>query len=122
MAEKAKVEGEEVKAYPAEEQGIEQEPKSSDEIKEEMEKGEKEEDVYSEEGREKLEEDSEISPTEAAFMEGAKHKGEKGMCAHCRKVLDQEKDKIVEKEIKGRVLWFCSEECAGKGPRFKVEG
>jgi len=120
--EKTNVEGEEVDAYPSEEQGIEPEPKSSEEIKEDMEKGEKEENVYSEEGREKLEEDSEISPTESAFMEGAEHKGEQGMCAHCRKVLDQEKDTIVEKEIKGRVLWFCSEECANKGPRFKIEG
>ena len=121
MAEKASVEGEEVEAYPSEEQGIE--PKETrEEIKEDMEKGEKEEDVYSEEGREKLEEDAEISPTEAAFMEGAEHKGEQAMCAHCRKVLDQEKGDIVETEIKGRVLWYCSKECAAKGPRFKVEG
>ena len=121
MAEKTNVEGEEVEAYPAEEQGIEPKPESSDEVKEDMEEGEKDEDVYSEEGREKLEEDSEISPTEAGFMEGAEHTGEQGMCAHCRKVLDQEKDTIVEKEIKGRVLWFCSDDCASKGPRFKVE-
>ncbi len=47
---------EEAKTYPAEEQGIEPEPKSSDEIKEDMEEGEKEEDVYSKEGREQLEE------------------------------------------------------------------
>ena len=122
MAEKTKAEGEEVEVHPAEEQGIEPEPKSSDEVKKEMEEGEKEENVYSEEGREKLEEDAEISTWEEGYMEGAEHKGEQGMCAHCRKVLDQEKDTIVEKEIKGRVLWFCSDECASKGPRFKVEG
>jgi len=122
MAGKAKVGDEEVEAYPSEEQGIEPEPKSSEEEKDEMETGEKEEDVYSEEGREKLEEDAEIDTWEEGFMEGAEHKGEQGMCAHCRKVLSQGKDKIVEKEVKGRVLWFCSDECASKGPRFKVEG
>ncbi len=115
-----KTEGEE-KAYPAEEQGIE--PKeTSEEVKDDMETGEKEEDVYSEEGREKLEEDAEIDAKEAGFMEGAEHKGEQAMCAHCRKVLDQEKDTIFEQEVKGRVIWFCSEECRKKGLRFKVEG
>jgi hypothetical protein len=121
MAEKAIVEGEEVEAYPEEEQGIEPE-ETSEEEKLDMDTGEKDEDVYSEEGREKLEEDDELEPWEEGYMEGAEHKGEQGMCAHCRKVLDQEKDQIVEKEVKGRVLWFCSEECASKGPRFKVEG
>lgn len=121
MAEKVEVEGEKVEAYPDEEQGIEPK-KTSEEISDDMESGEKDEDVYSEEGREKLEEDGEIDAWEEGYMEGAEHKGEQGMCAHCRKVLDQEKDDIVEKEVKGRVLWFCSNECASKGPRFKVEG
>ena len=121
MAEKEKNEGEEIEAYPSEEQGI-QKKETREEIEEGMEEGDKEADVYSEEGREKLEENDEISSWEEGFMEGAEHKGEQGMCAHCRKVLDQEKDSIVEKEIKGRVLWFCSEDCARKGPRFKVEG
>jgi len=86
MADKAQVEGEEVEAYPAKEQGIEPE-KTSEEKKEDMEEGEKDEDVYSEEGREKLEEDDEIDDWEAGYMEGAEHKGEQAMCAHCRKVL-----------------------------------
>ena len=120
MVEKT-AEGEEI--HPSEEQGIEPKKRETKEdVKTEMEVGEKEEDVYSEEGREKLEEDAEIAPWEEGYMEGAEHKGEQGMCAHCRKVLDQEKDTIIEKEIKGRVLWFCSDECARKGPRFKVEG
>jgi hypothetical protein len=115
-----KPEGEE-KAFPAEEQGMEPE-KTSEEAKDEMETGEKEEDVYSEEGREKLEEDAEIDNWEEGFMEGAEHKGEQAMCAHCRKVLDQEKEEVFEQEVNGRVIWFCSEECRKKGPRFKVEG
>ncbi len=49
------------KDYPAEEQGIEPE-ETSEEKSEDMEHGEKDEDVYSEEGREKLVEDGEISP------------------------------------------------------------
>lgn len=105
--------------HPAEEQGIERE-KTEEETKEGMESGENDEDVYSEEGREKLENDSEIASWEEGFMEGAEKTGEQAMCAHCRKVLDQKKDKIFEQEINGRVVWFCSEECRKKGPRFKV--
>lgn len=56
------------KVYPEEESGDEN--KSSEEIKEEMETGEKERDVYTKEGREKLVEDAEISSEEAAFMRG----------------------------------------------------
>ncbi|GAG26903.1 unnamed protein product, partial [marine sediment metagenome] len=59
MVEKTE-EGEEV--HPHEEQGIEPKRReTSEEIKTGMESGEKEEDVYSEEGREKLEEDSEVA-------------------------------------------------------------
>ncbi len=49
----------------------EEHEESSDELEEEMEIGEKEEDVYSEEGREKLVEDDEIDSWEAGFAEGA---------------------------------------------------
>jgi hypothetical protein len=45
--------------------------KSREKIEEEMEKGERDEDVYSEEGRKKLEEDDEIEPWEEGFSKGA---------------------------------------------------
>ncbi len=78
----------------------------------EMETGEKEADVYEKEGREKLVEDGEISPTEEAFMEGAKMDGEQGVCAHCGKPLEQDdKSHIKEKEVGGQIKWFCSDKC-----------
>ena len=106
--------------YPSEEQGIEpQETKEEEKL--EMETGEKEEDIYKEEGREELTEDSEISPDEEGFMEGAEGKGELGHCASCGKLLDQEADTIVEREFNGKKVWFCSESCAEKGPRKRKE-
>ncbi len=50
---------------------------SSEDLKEEMDLGDADEDVYSEEGREELEEDDEISPGEQGFMQGAEGTGHK---------------------------------------------
>ncbi|MBI4016554.1 MAG: hypothetical protein HY363_02565 [Candidatus Aenigmarchaeota archaeon] len=75
-------------------------------------------DVYSPEGRDELEEEEgEIEPWEEAFMEGAETKGELGECANCEKPLCQGKDHIVEREIKGRLVWFCSSKCASAGKK-----
>ncbi len=101
------------KKYPAEEQGIEKD-KSSEEIEQDMESGEKDEDVYTEEGREKLTEDAEISPTEEAFMEGAEDKGELGNCANCGKPIGEAMKSVIEKRVKGEAYWFCSNDCADK--------
>ena len=85
-----------------------------DEQKEmEMEAGEAEETVYDKEGREKLEEDDEISPEEAGFMEGAEDDGEQGKCAHCGAAL-LDAEHTFEREIDGKVYWFCSEDHAEK--------
>ncbi len=78
----------------------------------EMETGEKEETVYDEAGREKLVEDGEISPAEAAFMEGAEDDGEQGKCAFCGAALLDAK--VVETRIADKVYWFCSEDHATK--------
>ena len=99
------------KAEPSEEQGIEK-PKTSEEIETEMEKGKKEETVYSEEGREKLAEDDEMEPFEQGFMEGAEGRGKKNSCAECGKQISEDDENIVEREIEGEVKWFCSEEHA----------
>jgi len=78
----------------------------------EMEIGNAEEDVYSEEGRENLVEDGEIEPWEEGFMEGADMDGQKGKCANCGRVLF--KDSTYEKEIDGKDMFFCSEKCIEK--------
>ena len=87
---------------------------SSDEIKEEMEEGKVDEEVYTEEGREKLVEDGEISTTEAGFMEGAEGRGEQTSCAYCGKMISEDKENIIEKEIDGEIKVFCCEDHAVK--------
>ena len=75
-------------------------------------------DVYTPEGREELEEEEgEIAPWEEGFMEGAEQKGELGECAFCEKPLSEDHDKIIEREMKGRIVWFCSEKCARAGKK-----
>lgn len=101
---------------PADEQGI-LKKETSEEKQLAMEKGEKDEDVYSEEGREELVEDDEIDAWEEGFSEGAEGKGELATCAHCGKVLNQSKKKLIEREIDGELFLFCSKECAKKGKR-----
>jgi len=110
---KKKAEGEEpVEVFPAEEQGIERE-ETSEEISQDMEHGEKDEDVYSEEGREKLVEDGEISPEEEGFMKGADDLGQLGKDALTGEPLMDIED-VVETEIDGQVYRFVNEENAKK--------
>ena len=87
---------------------------TKDKQREDMDLGEKDEEVYTEVGREKLEEDDEISPSEEGFMEGAEDKGELGTCANCGKPIPQDSDKVVETKIDGEIVWYCCEECAEK--------
>lgn len=94
-----------------------EEEKTADEKTEEMEEGKMDEDTTTEEGREQLLEDDEISPAEEAFAEGAEDKGELGVCAQCGKPLSQEQDEVIEREISGEKVWFCSDECARKGKK-----
>jgi len=76
--------------------------------------GDKEADVYTEEGREELTEDEgELAPWEEAFSKGAEGK-ESGNCAHCNKPLGDRKE-VIEKEVKGETVFFCSEKCANSG-------
>ncbi|MAG08124.1 hypothetical protein CMO89_01520 [Candidatus Woesearchaeota archaeon] len=104
----------EEKVYPAEEQGGKSE--TEEEIEEDMETGEKEEDVYTEEGREKLVEDDEIEPGEEGFMKGAEGLGQDSKCRKCGKIL---KDEFLEKEIDGELHRFCSDKCAEEYEREK---
>ncbi len=87
----------------------EEHEESSDELELEMETGEKEEDVYSEEGREKLVEDDEIDSWEAGFSEG--EEGEDAVCDNCKKVLGKNP---VEKRINEKMHKFCSDKCVAE--------
>lgn len=88
--------------------------KTPEEIELEMEEGKKEEEVYSEEGREKLIEGDEIEDWEEGFMEGAEGRGEQASCAYCGKLIGEDKENIFEREFDGEIKWFCSEEHAEK--------
>ena len=74
--------------------------------------GDGEESVYSEEGREALVEDDEIEPFEEGFMEGAEGRGKKNCCSQCGRLLNEDKNKVIEEEFEGELLWFCSEKHA----------
>jgi len=79
--------------------------------------GEQEADVYTEEGREELEESGEIAPWEEGFSQGAVARGELSTCAHCDTVLGGREENIIEREYGGQVRLFCSEKCASAGPK-----
>ena len=97
----------------------EEHSESSDDVETKMHTGEKAVDVYSEEGREELLEEDEISPREEAFSEGATDRGSQGKCAHCGKVLSQDQNEVIEREIDHKPHFFCSNECAAKGKASK---
>jgi len=75
-----------------------------------FETGNKEADVYSDEGLESLQEDDEISPEEEGFMEGERHGDKNAKCAKCEKIFD-ETDNVFEREVNGQILKFCSQKC-----------
>jgi hypothetical protein len=97
----------------------EEHEETTDKFEEEMDTGKRDTDVYTEEGRQELIEDDEISDVEQAWTEGAKGKGHDGVCAHCGKPLKQEEDEVIEREIDGELVWFCCDKCATKGPKKK---
>ena len=69
-----------------------------------------EEDVYTEEGREELIEEDEISDAEEGFTQGYEQ-GEKHVkCQNCSKLLTDEY--VVEREFHGDTYYFCSISCA----------
>ena len=71
----------------------------------------KEEDIYREEDRDKMQEDAEITPVEEGFMEGYDEGAKSSNCPKCGKVI-VEKEGVVEREIKGEHYMFCSQKCA----------
>lgn len=69
-----------------------------------------EEDIYSEESREGMMEDDELSAEEGGFMEGFEGGSKAVTCAHCKKIII-DPDDAIEREFDDRMLLFCSEQC-----------
>ncbi len=83
--------------------------------------GDKEADVYTKAGREDLKEDEdEIANWEEGFAEGAEG-SESAHCENCDKPIGDRQESVIEKEVKGKLLLFCSEKCASAGPVKKKE-
>ena len=99
--------------YAAEEQGIvpEEDELDKDTVKDEMEQGKRDESVYSEEGREKLEDDGELNPWEEGFMEGATGAGQLAKDALTGEPLMGVED-VVEIEMDGKTYRITSQENA----------
>ena len=70
---------------------------------------EKEDDLYSEEGREKSIDDDEIDEVEEGFMQGYDAGERLTKCALCHKLLA---DDFVEEELNDEIYRFCSDEHA----------
>ena len=86
--------------------------KTREEVMREMELGDKEKDIYSEEGREELlEEEDEISDLDEGFMKGYDKGENMAVCSECSTVLKQD---IIEEEFDDEIYRFCSEKCASK--------
>ena len=83
-------------------------------VEQKMHTGEKEVNVYSEEGREELMEEDGINTAEEGFAQGAENAGELGVCATCKKILGDDKEQIIERELNNEKVFFCSDECASK--------
>lgn len=83
--------------------------KSKDVIEREIETGDKEEDIYTDEGREVAEDDDMITNEEEGFMEGYDEGDRATKCARCKTLLEED---FIEEEINGEEYRFCSEKCA----------
>ncbi|MGH9425389.1 MAG: hypothetical protein ACRD2L_03665 [Terriglobia bacterium] len=84
-----------------------------EEVEHKMHVGGKEVDVYTEEGREELLEEDEVSVVEEGFSRG-EDEPEVAHCAGCGKVLSQSQ-KNIEREISHKIFLFCSDACVSKG-------
>src|SRR3989338_9919873 len=103
---------EELELHPAEEQGILPD-ETSEEHELAIDLGDEDEDVYTEEGRKKLEENDEIAPWEEGLMEGASGIGQLGKDALTGKpIIDA--DEVIEMELDGKLYRFVSTKNAEK--------
>jgi len=87
-------------------------PKTKEQIEDEIEAGEREENLYSKEGREVLlDKEDEITDVDEGFMKGYEEGEKMAICQFCKKVLE---DEVVERDFDGETYRFCSEQCADK--------
>ena len=87
-------------------------PKTKEQIEDENEAGEREENLYSQEGREVLlDKEDEITDVDEGFMKGYEEGEKMAICQFCKKVLE---DEVVERDFDGETYRFCSEQCADK--------
>ncbi len=98
--------------YASEEQGILKEKTEEDEEKAMIE-GDEDESVYTAKGREKLEEDDELDPSEEGFMEGASDAGQLGKDALTGEPLMDVED-VYELQFNGKMYRFVNEKNAKK--------
>ena len=98
--------------YASEEQGILKKKTEEDEEKAMIE-GDEDESVYTAKGREKLEEDDELDPSEEGFMEGAAGGGQLGKDALTGEPLMDIED-VYELQFNGITYRFVNEKNAKK--------
>ncbi len=85
--------------------------KTKEEVMRDMEIGDKEQDIYSDAGREELiDEEDEITDIDEGFMKGYEEEEKTAECKNCGDILVNEN--VVEEEIDDVVYRFCSSECA----------
>lgn len=98
------------KTYPDEEQGILKE-KNLLQKEEEIVSGERDEDIYTKEGRDVIEEEGEVEPWEEGFMEGASDLGQLGKDALTGQPI-MGAENVIELEFQGKMHRFVSEKNA----------
>jgi len=69
-------------------------------------------DIYSDEVRESMVEDGEMSAAEEGFLQGASGGGQGAKCRKCGKILDD--DFIERRDDDNEICRFCSDECSEK--------
>lgn len=84
---------------------------TKEQIEEEIEKGNKEENIYTDEGREVMREEDEITSVEEGFMKGYEEGSKAAICQTCGITLEKD---VVEIDYEGDTYRFCCEECADK--------
>ncbi|MFC1698069.1 hypothetical protein ACFL1H_07025 [Nanoarchaeota archaeon] len=87
--------------------------KTEEEKKDEMAEGVRDDNIYEEEGRDEQVDSDQITDVEEGFMAGADQDGEGAKCRVCGKILIEAED-VIEREINGENLRFCSAEHAEK--------
>ena len=82
---------------------------ADEEVFKEIEEGDKDEDIYTEEGRESELDSDAIDEVDEGIAKGYEEDEKVIKCAKCGRTLGR---KFVEVEIEGELYNFCSEECA----------